>query len=334
MIRKKRQHRSIPYRLSQLPKKVKQRLSVMLLWLVCTSIFLFLTSNLVQAQRSPSDRTIQNLEEQEIRRYSQPTPIPNNSEAPSDNLTTPAIKTTPNPRPNQSNTNPDRIKPAPLPNIKTEETQQTTVTPPPRIIPLPTQENQTPETQQTTVTPPPRIIPLPTQENQTPEIQPRTTTETSPEPVEIIVEEKSTPSVYNLEFNRSPVVGNRFHLRGLYNEARLGFTRPRSWKINNVKALIRFQHSPALLANRSNLTVRVNGATIGSVPLNLKQSRIGESEFDIPVNRLGDFNDISIIAQQTNTNNCEDVNPQDPTLWTEILPDSRLIFNYENTKPD
>ncbi|MEB3181197.1 MAG: hypothetical protein VKL59_19505, partial [Nostocaceae cyanobacterium] len=34
---------------------------------------------------------------------------------------------------------------------------------------------------------------------------------------------------YVLEFNRSPVVGNRFRLNGIYDEARLGFTRPRNW---------------------------------------------------------------------------------------------------------
>src|SRR4028119_283864 len=32
---------------------------------------------------------------------------------------------------------------------------------------------------------------------------------------------------YILEFNRSPVVGTRFSLRGIYDEDRLGFTRPR-----------------------------------------------------------------------------------------------------------
>ncbi|MGF1677532.1 MAG: cellulose biosynthesis cyclic di-GMP-binding regulatory protein BcsB, partial [Rivularia sp. (in: cyanobacteria)] len=62
---------------------------------------------------------------------------------------------------------------------------------------------------------------------------------------------------YILEFNRSPVVGNRMRLRGVYSEGRLGFTRPRGWNIGTVKALIRFQHSPALYANRSNLTVLV-----------------------------------------------------------------------------
>ena len=57
---------------------------------------------------------------------------------------------------------------------------------------------------------------------------------------------------YILEFNRSPIVGNRMRLRGVYSEGRLGFTRPRGWDVGTVKAEIRFQHSPALYANRSN----------------------------------------------------------------------------------
>ena len=73
---------------------------------------------------------------------------------------------------------------------------------------------------------------------------------------------KSTSKKYDeeyiLEFNRSPIVGNRMRLRGVYSEGRLAFTRPRGWDVGAVKAEIHFQHSPALYANRSNLTVLIN----------------------------------------------------------------------------
>jgi cellulose synthase operon protein B len=134
-------------------------------------------------------------------------------------------------------------------------------------------------------------------------------------------------SKYALEFNRSPVVGNRFRLQGVYSEARLGFTRPHDWKVKSVKALVRYQHSPALLANRSNLTVRVNDRSIGSVPLNRKESEIGSMMFNIPPNLIQDYNDISMVVQQNNDAKCSD--PSDPTLWTEILPDSKLLFDYQ-----
>lgn len=146
-------------------------------------------------------------------------------------------------------------------------------------------------------------------------------------PVPVIINDTTPPSQYILEFNRSPIIGNRFRLRGIYSEARLGFTRPRGWKLQSVKALIRFQHSPALFASRSNLTVRVNGTSVGSVPLNRKQSQVGSALFNIRPNLIQDFNEVSMVAQQNNSNTCTD--PSDQTLWTEILPDSKLIFNFQ-----
>ncbi len=136
-------------------------------------------------------------------------------------------------------------------------------------------------------------------------------------------------ATYILEFNRSPIVGNRMRLRGVYSEGRLAFTRPRGWKLDRgkVQALIRFQHSPALYANRSNLTVLVNGVSVGSVPLNHKQSQVGQVLFNIPPKLLQDYNELILVAQQNNTLECSD--PSSPDLWTEILPDSKLILNYE-----
>lgn len=134
-------------------------------------------------------------------------------------------------------------------------------------------------------------------------------------------------TTYNLEFNRAPIVGNRMRLRGIYSESRLGFTRPRNWEIANTKALIRFQHSPALYANRSSLTVLVNDTAVGSIPLNRKKSELGQLLVNIPPKLLKNYNEIKIIAQQNNSETC--TNPNDPNLWTEILPDSKVIFNYK-----
>ena len=141
---------------------------------------------------------------------------------------------------------------------------------------------------------------------------------------------KSSPTKYDdkyvLEFNRSPIVGNRMRLRGVYSEGRLAFTRPRGWDIGDVKAEIHFQHSPALYANRSNLTVLINDRAVGSIPLNRKQSQVGRVLLNIPPKLLQEYNELKIVAQQNNTEGCS--NPGDPTLWTEILPDSKLIFSY------
>ncbi|NJR49362.1 MAG: cellulose biosynthesis cyclic di-GMP-binding regulatory protein BcsB, partial [Leptolyngbyaceae cyanobacterium CSU_1_3] len=155
--------------------------------------------------------------------------------------------------------------------------------------------------------------------------------ETPPEPEKKTAEPQLAStgplSRYLLEFNRSPVIGNRFRLEGVYSEARLGFTRPKNWQVKSAQAIVHFQHSPALLANKSNLIVRVNDTSVGSVPLNLKQAQTGEAMVNIPANLLQDYNEITIVAQQQNSPTCS--NPEDKSLWSEVLSDSKLVFDYQ-----
>ncbi len=132
---------------------------------------------------------------------------------------------------------------------------------------------------------------------------------------------------YVLEFNRSPVVGSRFSLRGIYDESRLAFTKPLDWQIKSVKAQIRYRHSPALYATRSNLTVMINGASLGSIPLNRKEGEIGTAVFNVPLAQLQNYNQITIAALQNNSPTCTQ-DPYDPSLWTEILPDSKIVFDF------
>lgn len=133
---------------------------------------------------------------------------------------------------------------------------------------------------------------------------------------------------YVLEFNRSPVVGNRFRLRGIYDESRLRFTRPRNWEPKTVQVSLRYRHSGALYATRSNLTVLLNGASIGSVPLNRKHGELGTATFKVPPNLIQDYNEIVIAALQNNSPTCTQ-DPFDPSLWSEILPDSKVVFDFQ-----
>jgi cellulose synthase operon protein B len=132
---------------------------------------------------------------------------------------------------------------------------------------------------------------------------------------------------YVLEFNRSPVVGQRLRLKGIYDESRLQFTRPRSWQAKGAKVMLRYRHSPALYATRSNLTVLVNGTSVGSVPLNRKQGEIGTTVYDIPASIIRDYNEVVIAALQNNSPTCTQ-DPFDPSLWTEVMPDSKLVFDF------
>jgi hypothetical protein len=136
------------------------------------------------------------------------------------------------------------------------------------------------------------------------------------------------PGQYVLEFNRSPVVGNRLRMEGIYDEGRLWFTRPRNWEPESVKVLLRFRHSGALYASRSNLTVLVNGTSVGSVPMNQPQGEIGSVVFDVPPTLLKDYNEVVLAALQNNSPTCTQ-DPYDPSLWSEILPDSKIVFDIK-----
>ena len=133
-------------------------------------------------------------------------------------------------------------------------------------------------------------------------------------------------SQYVMEFNRNPVVGNRLRLQGVYPETRLSFTRPRNWEMDGAKVILHYQHSPTLLPDKSQLVLRVNDTSIGSVPLAQKNSQIAEATFTVPPNLIQDYNEISILAQQQTAETC--ANPADPMLWTEILPDSKVVMDY------
>lgn len=133
-------------------------------------------------------------------------------------------------------------------------------------------------------------------------------------------------SQYLMEFNRSPIVGNRLRLQGVYPETRLGFTRPRNWQAEGAKIVLRYQHSPSLLAEKSRLVVRVNDTSVGSIPLDRPNSQLGEATFTVPKNLIQEYNEITMLAEHQTAETCS--NPADPMLWTEILPDSRVVIDY------
>lgn len=190
----------------------------------------------------------------------------------------------------------------------------------------------------------PKVSPAPSPKA-SPKVSPAASSEASPEaspqPTTAADENKtvtlSTPKPvvapgqggqYVLEFNRSPVVGNRFRFDGIYDEARLSFTRPRHWQIKTVKVHLRYRHSPALYATRSNMTVIINGASIGSLPLNQPENKIGDAVFEVPLNVLQNYNELVVAVLQNNSPTCTQ-DPYDPSLWSEVLPDSKIVFDFQ-----
>jgi len=311
----KRLFRSFQPTKTGLPRRDKPRRLGALKWLLRLGSALILVLGISTAVVfAQNDKGLKQQEDQLIRQI---VPLPN---APTQ---APVYRPAPRQEAPAPEPAPRREAPAPEPAPR-REAPASEPAPEPRQEapePAPRQEAPAPEP-----APEPREVPPARSSEPAPEPKPSASNEEPP--ADAKTKTANLPSgQYTLEFNRSPVVGNRFRLRGVYAESRLGFTRPRGWKVQSVKALIRFQHSPALIASRSNLTLRVNGTSIGSVPLNRQASQVGQASFTIPANLIQDYNDLILVAQQNNDPKCSD--PTDTTLWTEVLPDSKLIFGYQ-----
>ncbi|MEB3211482.1 MAG: cellulose biosynthesis cyclic di-GMP-binding regulatory protein BcsB, partial [Leptolyngbyaceae bacterium] len=53
----------------------------------------------------------------------------------------------------------------------------------------------------------------------------------------------------------------------------------------------------------------------------------GEAVFEVPISLIQDFNELSMVAEQHTSETC--TNPSDPGLWTEILPDSKVVLEFQ-----
>ena len=110
------------------------------------------------------------------------------------------------------------------------------------------------------------------------------------------------------------------------------FTRPKTWQVSPKTALfLEFQHSSELLPNRSWLQIIVNDKVIKHIPLTHENIEGSKLTIPVPVEVLKDFNKLNFRVQQHYTDKCED--PLDKSLWTQILPATRLVFDYTPVVP-
>lgn len=110
------------------------------------------------------------------------------------------------------------------------------------------------------------------------------------------------------------------------------FTKPQTWQVFPKSALhLEFQHSIELQPHRSWLQVIVNDKVIKHIPLTKENAEGTQMTISLPVGLLKDFNTLNFRVQQHYTDKCED--PLDKSLWTQILPATRLVFDYQPVLP-
>lgn len=110
------------------------------------------------------------------------------------------------------------------------------------------------------------------------------------------------------------------------------FTKPQTWQVSpSSKIYVEFQHSHELLPNRSWLQVIVNDKLVKHIPLTKENATGTKLTLPLPTALLKDFNTLTFRVEQHYTDKCED--PLDKSLWTQVLPATKIVFDYTPVVP-
>ena len=122
-------------------------------------------------------------------------------------------------------------------------------------------------------------------------------------------------------------------LEGMDATTDLAFPLPSAWDlIEDPVVTLSFDHSSALLAERSHLTLTLNGQPLGTASLDSSSGLDGSIRARIPRDALQPWNHLQVHAIQHVARSCED--PFDPSLWTRIRRDSRVDFRFRRRPVD
>lgn len=113
----------------------------------------------------------------------------------------------------------------------------------------------------------------------------------------------------------------------------LTFTKPKTWQLSGASYLqVVYQHSLELLPESSWLEVLVNDKPVYHVALGRDNAKATVVKIPMPIGILKDYNTLTFRVEQHYLARCED--PLDPSLWTQILPESKLVFEYSPVLPE
>ena len=133
--------------------------------------------------------------------------------------------------------------------------------------------------------------------------------------------------VYSATFAEDFFQTEDFRLDGIHATRALTFTRPKAWDLTADPVLnVAFEHSAALIPERSHLTLSVNDHPVGTVTLSAENVTNGSVKVRLPRALLHDYNTLKFDVVQHYTDDCED--PFDAALWTRVLAVSSIEFDY------
>ncbi|MFN8614312.1 MAG: cellulose biosynthesis cyclic di-GMP-binding regulatory protein BcsB [Vampirovibrionales bacterium] len=105
------------------------------------------------------------------------------------------------------------------------------------------------------------------------------------------------------------------------------FTKPSNWQVAGSSYVkVTFQHSPALLPERSSLNISINNRILKTIRLDGSNTTATSVSVPVPAAILKDYNTLSFDVNQHYTYKCED--PFSAELWSTLLPETQLVLNY------
>lgn len=136
---------------------------------------------------------------------------------------------------------------------------------------------------------------------------------------------EGTVETVSIDFESGMYIEKDLMLHGLRGYASVDFKPPRGWEILTDPELhLYFNHSEALLADQSNLTVLLNDRPIATVPLASENVTGGAVVAKLPIASIEPYNKITFAGTHRKTEQCQD--PYDMALWTRISKGSKLVF--------
>jgi cellulose synthase (UDP-forming) len=116
-------------------------------------------------------------------------------------------------------------------------------------------------------------------------------------------------------------------LQGMHATWKTTFTRPTAWTLTADPVVhVAFDHSAALLPQRSHIVVSVNDHPLKTVELSADNVADGAFDVSVPRRLLDDYNQLAFDVEQHYTDDCED--PFDPTLWTRVHKTTSISLAY------
>lgn len=131
--------------------------------------------------------------------------------------------------------------------------------------------------------------------------------------------------IIEVDFETGMYIEKDMMLHGLRGYASVDFKQPRGWEmISDPELHLFFEHSEALLADQSNLTVLLNDVPISTVALASENVQNGHLIAKLPLDSIEPYNRITFAGTHRKTEQCQD--PYDMALWTRISKGSKLRF--------